>query len=146
MRGVLFEKPFSILERKLFGLFGDIFSAGLFELLFKCPEDHIEEKKVLNRIFSWITAFAVWAKIFVILIRIFRWGCQNRTLCASEIFFTKKSVLKKPISKSFSVFRRQFSSFEAKVFWQVYQFCIQFVWRKLSRESFAGNKLFLIVF
>ena len=84
---------------------------------------------------------------FVFLTRIFRWGCQNRTLCASEIFFTKHTVLKKYISlKSLSVFRRQFSRFEAKHFWQVYQFCIQFVWRKLSRESFAGNKLFFIVF
>ena len=84
---------------------------------------------------------------FVFLTRIFRRGCQNRTLCASEIFFTKHTVLKKYISlKSLSVFRRQFSRFEAKHFWQVYQFCIQFVWRNLSRESFAGNKLFFIVF
>ena len=84
---------------------------------------------------------------FVFLTRIFRWGCQNRTLCASEIFSTKQMILKKYIlSQSFSVFRRQFSRFEAKNFLQVYQFCIQFVWRKLSRESFAGNKLFLIVF
>ena len=84
---------------------------------------------------------------FVFLTRIFRWGCQNRTLCASEIFFTKHTVLKKYILlKSLWVFRRQFPRFEAKHFWQVYQFCIQFVWRKLSRESFAGNKLFFIVF
>ena len=84
---------------------------------------------------------------FVFLTPIFRWGCQNRTLCASEIFFTKHRVLKKYILlKSLSVFRRQFFRFEAKHFWQVYQFWIQFVWRKLSRESFAGNKLFLIVF
>ena len=84
---------------------------------------------------------------FVFLTRIFQWGCQNRTLCPSEIFFTKHRVLKKYILlKSLSVFRRQFFRFEAKHFWQVYQFWIQFVWRKLSRESFAGNKLFLIVF
>ena len=84
---------------------------------------------------------------FVFLTRIFRRGCQNRTLCASETFFTKHRVFKKYILlKSLSVFRRQFSRFEAKNFLQVYQFCIQFVWRKLSRESFAANKLFLIVF
>ena len=35
---------------------------GLFELIFKCPEDHIEEKKVLNRIFSWLTISGVWEK------------------------------------------------------------------------------------
>ena len=86
-------------------------------------------------------------KFFVFLTRIFRWGCQNRTLCDSEIFFTKHRVLKKYILlKSLSVFRRQFSRFESKKFSQVYQFCIQFVWRKFSRESFAGNKLSLMAF
>ena len=66
LRGVLIEKAISILERKLFGLFGDIFSAGSLELIFKCPEDHIEEKKVLSRIFNWLTTFGVWAKNFCI--------------------------------------------------------------------------------
>ena len=64
MRGVLIEKAISILERKFFGLFGDIFSACSFELIFKCPEDHFEEKKVLSWSFSWLTTFGVWAKIF----------------------------------------------------------------------------------
>ena len=75
----------------------------------------------------------------------FRWGCQKWTLCASEVFFTKHRFLKKKVlSESFSVFRRQFSRFEAKNFCQVFKFCIQLVWKKISRESFAGNKLFLI--
>ena len=132
------KKQFHSLSKNFWTFSWHLF-CGLVRTYFQMSRRSFWRKKVLIRNFSWLTAFANWAKIFVILIRIFRWGCQNRTLCASEIFFTKKSVLKKPISKSFSVFRLQFSSFEAKVFWQVYQFCIQFVWRKLSRESFAGT-------
>ena len=45
LREVLAGKPISILERKISWLFGDVFSAGLFELLFKGPDDHFEEKK-----------------------------------------------------------------------------------------------------
>ena len=86
-------------------------------------------------------------KIFVFLTRIFRRGCQNRTLVPVNFFSRNKGFWKKYIlSQSFSVFRRQFSRFESRNFPQVYQFCIQFVWRNVSRESFAGNKLFLIVF
>ena len=62
-------------------------------------------------------------------------------------FFTKQKILIKYIlSQSFSVFRRKFSRFESRNFPQVYQFCIQFVWRNISRESIAGNKLFFIAF
>ena len=145
--GVLFEKAFSILERKVFGLFGDIFYAGLFEHLFKRPEDDFEEKKYWIEFLVDQPLLDFERNFFVFLTRIFRWGCQNRTLCASEIFFTKHRVLKKYILlKSLSAFIRQFSRFEAKHFWQVYQFCIQFVWRKLSRESFAGSNFFFVVF
>ena len=79
--------------------------------------------------------------------RMFRWVCQNWTLCASENFFTKHRFLKKYIlSETFSVSRRHISRFEAKKFRQVFKFCIQFVWKKISTESFAGNKCFLIAF
>ena len=84
---------------------------------------------------------------FVFLTRIFRRGCQNWNLYANEFFFTKHRFLKKYILlKSLSVFRRQFSRFEAKKFLAGFQFCIQFVKRKFSREPFAGNKLLLMVF
>ena len=86
-------------------------------------------------------------KFFVFLNQIFRRGCQNWNLCASEVFFTKQTILKKYIlSQSLSVFRRQFSRFGSRNFSQIYQFCIQFVWRNISRESIAGNKLFFIAF
>ena len=87
MRGVLIEKAISILERKVFGLFGDIFSAGSFELIFKCPEDHIEEKKVLNRIFSWLTIFGVWAKVFCISDSNFPSGLSKLNSMCQWIFF-----------------------------------------------------------
>ena len=45
LRGVLIEKPISVPEQKVFELFVSIFSAGLFELLFICPEDHFDWKK-----------------------------------------------------------------------------------------------------
>ena len=107
----------------------------------------LKKKNVLNRIFSWLTTFGVWAKMFCISDSNLPSGLSKWNSMCQWIFFTKQMILKKYIlSQWFSVFGRQFSRFESRNFSQVYQSCIQFVWRKFSRESVAGNKLFLIVF
>ena len=111
------------------------------------PRGSYWKKKNSNKIFSWLATFVFERKFFVFLTRIFRRGCQNWNLCASEFFFRQQKILKKYIlSQSFSVFRRKFSRFESRNFSQVYQFCIQFVGRKFSRESIAETNSFSLFF